>query len=614
LSAKSWGREAFALAVVLSSAPLLASAEEAQVSFEAGSLEADPRTGTVVLRKNVVLGYERVRIRSDELTIKTAPGEVSMDGTARLAFCPCPDPPVAIAFSGARIEDGDLFLRFPRVEIASVPVFVLPYLWLRSPDRIGLLPPIVELRGEEGLLLGGGVRLPLWPRGQVSLTAAGFVEGGVELGARVETERTKTRFVFDEMDGQRGLVEARGSYSSWLHVAWDADAIRGDRARTGTVELASATRPFDTANLEVSAFASPGAANALSAVGFLARSARGDPLLVAGPRASAALGGRLASAGSWDATAASVVLGLPADGGAMPISFIEAGAELDVRPGPLDVRLAGRVFARGADDREAAEATREELLHGRLSVGLPIARRFESSSGDPPVVHVIEPLLELRGAVAHASGEFFAPLFGALPERAWLASGGVSTSIGTYAGKAVKLDARAGALSSDITDPTAVAFGRLVFEAPFAMGAIEAAATGAGDRAFVGRTRLGSPRGPHVSLDAINQVGAAPAESRAIASGTFGTMPAAYLVSPGWSGGVEVGAPFFPQIHTRVRADADLETGDLLGILGAIGYRHACACFGADLLASHRLGRGGADVVLAFDITPPEPGAPRAPR
>ena len=205
--------------------------------------------------------YGRYRIESESLRLRLTPRGIYVDGSGRVAFCPCAEPPVAIAFSGGRVAPpGDLFVTLPRLEVFGLPVFALPWLWIRAPNRVGLLPPVVAWRGDDGLLAGAGVHLP-WRRSDglrfVDVSAAGYVEGGAEIGVRAETPRSTTRFVRDHLVDDRVVLDARGSRPveapEVVSVAWEVDAIRGGRGRRGTIDLAAAAEPFDVAAAEANA-------------------------------------------------------------------------------------------------------------------------------------------------------------------------------------------------------------------------------------------------------------------------------------------------------------------------------------------------------------------------
>ncbi len=255
---------------------------------------------------------DRYRLRAERLRLHLDGSAVVFSGDARAALCPCPDPPLTFLASGGRFEPpGDLVLRYPRLAVAGVPVFALPWLWLRAPDQIGILPPLVAVRGGDGLLLGSGVHLPWRGAGGalegVDLLAGGYVKGGAEVGAHLVTAGSDTRVTADLVQGTRVAVEGRGTLLAegprGVGVAWTLGAIRGDRARSGTVDLSAAARPFDTAAAEVSWRAEAGPVSAVVAGGAVARASRGEGPIAAGPRATLALGGPIGALGSWSADA-----------------------------------------------------------------------------------------------------------------------------------------------------------------------------------------------------------------------------------------------------------------------------------------------------------------------
>jgi hypothetical protein len=516
------------------------------------------------------------------------------------------------------------------VAIAGVPVFALPYLWLRPPDRIGVLPPIVALRGPDGVLLGSGVHLP-W-RGEggagaaLDLLAGAYLQGGAQLGARLRTGESATAITADLIHGTRVAVDARGSLVSaetgGAAAAWTIDAIRGDRARSGTVDLAIAARPFDDAAAEASLRGAAGPVSGLIAGGAIARAPRGEGPIAGGPRATLALGGALGTIGSWSADASGVVLGDAARGGAaLPIGRAAAGAEIDARPGPFELRAAVRARARYAGDDAEGDPASEAAAAARVDLELPFARSFAGGgAGEAPLVHGITPGITVRGAIARVSGSFFSPIGGAIPPASWLAATGFSTALGRYAGPALRFEARAGATGDDAS-ARALFFARLGADAEIAGGAIEGAAVGdrlGGARAIdaasaralaiVGRARIGPAAGGSLRVDVAAQAGASAGEARAIASGAWAALPGdalAYLASPGVTGGAEISLPWARAFRTAARADVDLVAGALLAVRALAEYRHPCGCLGATLMGAHRIGRDGVDVALSIDVVPP---------
>ena len=532
--------------------------------------------------------------------------------------------------SGGRFEPpGDLVLRYPRLAIAGVPVFALPWLWLRAPDRIGILPPLVAVKGADGLLLGSGVHLP-WRTAAgaiegVDLLAGGYLTGGAEIGARISAGGNAAAVTVDLVHGTRIALEGRGARVAEgpraAGVAWTIDALRGDRARSGTVDLEAAARPFDAAAAEVSWRAEAGPVSAVVAGGAIGRAGRGEGPIAGGPRTALALGGPLGTLGAWSAGASGVVLGAGAATGrgvqALPLGRAFAGGEIDARPGPFEFRAALSGRARMAGDGALAGPSTEAAAAARAEIALPLVRAFAAGApGEAPWVHWITPSLTLRGALADERGAFFVPIGGAPPAGAWLGAAGISTALGRYAGPALRLDARAGATGG--TDAArGLLHARLGVDARLAAAAVDAAAVGEApgaprpesprSGALLGRLRVGALAGPWLRVEAIAQEGPAAGAARAVAAGAWAALPGddlAYLAASGWTGAAEVSFPWTRAVRTSARADVDLDARALLAVRGLAEIRHPCGCLGLGLMAGHRAGRDGVDVALSIDVAP----------
>ncbi|APR81069.1 Hypothetical protein A7982_06416 [Minicystis rosea] len=553
-----------------------------RVTFQAGRVEADAALGDVTLERGVELRYDRYRLRSERLRVRLEGNAVSFDGTARLALCPCPDPPLVLAVSGGRFAPpGDLFLRFPRVELKGIPIFALPWIWLRAPDQPGLLPPIIALRARDGLLLGSGVHLP-W-RGSdgavraLDLSAAGFTSGGVELSASLRTPDTRAQAIVDLVHGTRVAIDARGALpekNGPAAVAWTLDALRGDRALSATMDLAAAARPFDTGAAEVSLRAGGRSIAAIAAGGVAARAERGEGPIAAGPIARLALGGPIGRVGSWSADAAGVVLANAEPAGGLPLARASAAAEIDLRPGPFELRMSAAARARYAGSLDAIDTgpSRELAAATRAELSLPFVRTFPGASGQASLSHWIIPVIAVRGALADQRGSFFAPIDGVVPHASWIAAAGITTAVGRYAGSALRLDLRGGATGDAATRAQPLLHARLGMDARIAAIAVEGAWVGgsipadmengrttadlqngysatdpqngsvaaAGDQngnaaasadlrasghALLVRARLGAEDGVTLRVDAAAQGGAGAGQARAIAAGAWAALP-----------------------------------------------------------------------------------------
>lgn len=586
------------------------------LTFHAGSLEADPAHGVLVLGDGVDVRIGRYRLTSDHLQIGVAPGAVSFGGTGRVAFCPCADPPVTLAFSGVRIETaGDLYVRSPRLELFGVPIFWLPYFWLRPPDQPGLLFPSIAVRGADGVLLGSGVHLPFRePDGAArafDFTAAGYVKGGVELGARLTTPASSASVIADHIRGDRVAIEARGALASpGASLAWDADAIRGDRARSGTIDLEAAARPFDHGAVEATLRPASGAAQGELTGGVSARAARGQGLFVAGPLAGLAASGSIGSIGVFRASASGLLLGNAIPDAALPIGRAALAAEINARPGPFTLHVDAGARAEIAGDA-AATPSRDAAVGARIELDLPLRRDFargDAKEGEAPWQHRVAPSLAIAAAASTQIGSFFAPLSLAAPPGLGLAAAGITTSFGRASGPSLRFEARGGAALRS-SGPTPLVTARFTASAALVTTALEVAAEPAAPSpgsALIGRARFGAIDGPTLALGLAAQTGRGAREARSLVdlrSFSAGSE-LAYLAASGWTGSAEAMIPWLRVMRTGARADVDLGAGEILALRGVTEYRHACGCLALGATAAHRTGRDGVDVIFTVDLAP----------
>ncbi len=589
--------------------------EPDRLTFQAARVDADPTLHTVDLQGSVRLRYGRYRFSADRLSLRFADDAVAFEGEGRVALCPCPDAPITFVFKGGRFSPpGDLLVRFPRVELFGVPVFALPILWLRGPDQLGVLPPIVAYRGASGLLLGAGLHVPL-PRSaegarSLDLRAAAYVQGGAEIGAFLSTPRGRLRIVADEIRGHRVVLDAAGSTPAAdrpdLDLAWDLDAVRGDRARSGTVDLGQAAQPFDSAAAAVIARAPTAAASALISTGVLGRSRRGEGPLVIGPWAGVSLGGPLARLGSWSADAEGLALGNALPGSALPIGRAAIRAELDARKGPLRLRVESGGRAAIAGDRPNGAPSLDVAIGARFTAELPLVRAYGGAPGEAPLVHWIAPALDLGVARGVEQGRFFQPLGLLASPGLALASAGLSTALGRFAGPSLRLDLRGGALASAAgTEP--LIEGRLRAEGPIASASLITVAVtrpASPAAALLAHLRLGASRGPTLRLDLA---GASSGDARAarLLAGWTSAVPLALpalLAAPGWTVGAETSLPFTETLRGALGGTLDAGTGELYALRARGDYRHPCGCLALGLTGSRRLGREGVDLILSVDL------------
>ena len=581
----------------------------------------DARLRTLELVGNVRVDSAPFHLRSQRIKLTRTRLGIEIVGKGSLAFCPCLGTPLKVDFEEALVAPpGDLILKNPTLRFYNVPILPLPYFWLRSDEKPGVLPPDLAYRGEDGVYAGGGVHLPWKHRGGKSaldLRGGAYVMRGFVADARLRTPSSTTKVRYDRLPGERGddgmLVDARGATASGeLGVSWDADVLRGRRGVVSTTELDAAARPWDRAAMEGALRSGP----FVVSMAMRAVTRRGGGLAdvdAAGPVTSLRASGAVGSAVTYDAAL---------EGGSLrftnaatsrdALSFVRA--ELGTRAvyalGALEASLA----LRGAGDVTADARDRGDDraggARGRLAV--PMIRRFEAESD--PWLHVIEPFAEV--AVVHARGD---GMLGLSPARsgagvdgtAPIAEAGFTTTLGRWgAREAFELGgAMGGAFGSQVVSNGVRPLGRARVAASLAwLGAsADAADVFGGDAsvpkgvAVVGRVRLGPADGVRVLTNVATRDGIDPVLARALFDAPL--EPAAgFLAQEGTTGGAGLVVPWSHLVTTSVGADADATHRALVAARAGIELRDRCGCLTLRVMGSHRLGRDGVDVWLALDF------------
>lgn len=602
----------------------------------AESVSFDARERTLELSGDVRLDSPPFHLRSQHLTISRTRWGIEVEGEGTLAFCPCLGTPLTVQFDEAIIAPpGDLILRAPKLRIYGVPVLVLPWFWLRSDDKPGVLPPDIAYRGRDGLFLGGGVHLP-WRDGgdRRSLDVRGgvYLSGGFAAGARLRSPSSSTSVRYERVTGSRAprlfageggssddalFVEARGARDGGGGaVAWDADMIRGRRGVASTTELDAAAKPWDRASGSGALRLGP----ATLTMGARAVTRRGGDLTsvdASGPFAALRSSGALGANATYDATLEGGGLRLsgPAASAAgrasetLSYARAEIGALAAARAGPV----AAQVSARGAGD-VAAEGRRsgaDRAAGARARVGLPLARAFRSSrANDDPLVHLVEPFAE--AALLHAHGD---GLLGTAPGRAAsvvsgtapLAAGGIRSTLGRWGRReALEIALASGTLLGP--EPARV-LGRATISASFEAFAAQAIGAQVGrtttrgpGAAVVGRVRVGRTDGVRLLTNVAAQAGLDPVSARALTDAPL-APPTGLLAREGTTGGAELAIPWSRGLSTSFGADADMTRQTLVGVRGGVALRDACRCLTLRVDGAHRIGREGVDVWIALDFT-----------
>ncbi|MBX3201492.1 MAG: hypothetical protein KF894_25370 [Labilithrix sp.] len=665
----SWPTRAGALAVLAVLAPRVAAAREAGalhdedeadgiegleeeafgtrglVRTRAETVSFDARARSLELSGNVRVDSPPFHLRSQRITLSRTRYGIEADGKGRLAFCPCLGTPITIEFDKAIVAPpGELILKDPKLEVYGVPVMYLPWFWMRSDEKVGLLPPDVAYRGQDGVFAGGGVHLPWKERGAreaLDLRGGAYLNGGFVTDVRLRTPVGRTKIRFDRLPGARapvlpassaasnaddGLaVDARGAtHGDGTTIAWDADVIRGRRGVAATSELDAAAKPWDRASASGALRAGP----IVAETGFRAVTRRGGDLVAveaSGPFAALRSSGAIASGVTYDATlegGAVRVSGPAASFAALeppaitPDSVSYARADVGALAATTLGPLAASMTARGAAN-VAAEGRRDggdRAGTARLRLGAPLARAFAPSDEDPrerndPLVHVIEPFAE--ASILHASGD---ALLGSLPGRglaaisgtAPVADAGFASTLGRW-GRREALEIAAAGGAAYASAPSAVrplARGRVSATLAWFGGQLETAHVlgGAAEgSAVVVRMRIGPADGARVVSNVASRDGIDPVLARALTDPSI-EAPGGFLAREGTTGGAGLVIPWARAITTSVGVDADATNQELVGARAGVELRDRCSCVTLRVNGSHRIGRDGVDVWLALDF------------
>ncbi len=575
-----------------------------RVDFRAGRVEVDPKLQKLELADEVEVVVGRYRLESERLRVERTSRGVLVDGAGRLALCPCPDAPVTIGFRAATLAPPtDVLIEQPTLYLGDVPVLWLPYLWLRSSDRLGLLPPKVAWRADGGLLLGSGVHAPLGARSTLGLRAAGYLRGGAQVEARLSTPRSETEVRWDHYRQSLLGLDSRASLRGpgAARVNWDVDAIRGPRGRRGLLELEPAARRYD--RLAVAAVLAR--APVTLGLGARALDARAEPVTelgVAGPFVSLGAGAALGSSGNLAGLTRVQSL---SDADGFTESRVDQDLELSLAEvvGPLSLAITARQRSRS---RILPDDTSLAAWGGAgARVALPLVRSF---GAERPFVHLVEPDAELGLLLASQA----APgALRVLPEGAAAgAFAGARTALGRRGSRsAAELRLAAGAIT-EVGDPGALDPDLAVKGHVLAADELVAARLDAGvvpDAAslvLISRVRLGRADGLHLAAHAEGSLGGEPLLSRFVDSDRWDAPLLGWFDRPGWSGGGGVVVPWTEWLASTAATEWDLSAGRWLSIRGGTGYRHPCGCLGVVAWAGQRLGRDGVDAWVSLNLLP----------
>ncbi|MFZ5894029.1 MAG: hypothetical protein ACOY0T_23400 [Myxococcota bacterium] len=602
------------IGLTLASGRANAQRAEHEVEFRANQVEIAGDAGSLDLKGDVAIRSERFRLSGDRLSLRRSPRGVHVDGSGVLALCPCKNPPIAFGLRSADLAPpSDVLLASATLRVFGVPLFWWPYLWLRSPNRMGFLPPFVAYRGEEGLLLGSGFHLPISdePNSAIDVTAGAYVRGGARVEARVVKRGARLEVAFDAFHGSaleiKSMAATAGKNGSF--GALRTDWLMGERGRVALSSLERSVLPSDRFRAGVGRLGS--GVFGLSFNADAPRSAAFGEFGVTGPGLSFGLGGALGRHARYAVLAGTQ--SLHASAGDVFVARLSSELQSAARFGPLVSSVQTRqsvVFA------NAFEQGGRELRHeSRARAALPLARRYGE------LMHTVAPFaeaaLEAGSRVAATRHALFSGIIA--PEPRGLALAGLTTALGAVRGSAVSADI-VGGLVAEAGERQSVFAARTRADARYLRTSLDGRALPALEAADI---LLRAELGAHDSVRLLGHIEAARGDTRQ-ALGVFsedfwlpvgarldrsGTTAGGRLSVP-WGGGARAGsragapAGSSALLLTEAGVEFDVSHSEWLATWGQVRYRHPCRCMSLSVGGARRSGRRGVDVGLNIELLP----------
>jgi hypothetical protein len=572
-----------------------------EIEIHAGHVDIEGPFNRLSLSKGVELTVHRYRVTADNLRLERTAQGIGVEGTGSVAFCPCGSSPLTVGFTKATVAPPtDLLLRNATFRACSVPVFWLPIYWIRSPNKFGLLSPVLAYRGYEGPWIGSGIHVPLLSKSvtdrEADFLVGAYLFGGVDLGVKLRSPRAVTSVRWDHY--QRSLLEIQSNgyhqTAQQASFSWQVDALRGARARTGPVSFEQATRNFDRGRSEWAT----GTAESLFGVGVQADMTRGNAfgeLGRIGPAARFATGGAL---GDWGSVDSSVLVmgraGNDFSGAASALHSSSIG--VDFRPGPTTLHLGARehwLVSSGSERNFNAGAMGAELRGG-----LPLVADWGSES--PYLSHWVEPFFIAAAAESLVSSAY--ERTGAQPVLTLQA--GLLNKVGQLSGgAATSLQLRVGGIASKGDTVRAGAARWLASGNWLALGG-DLAIAERSSRVSSLRARIGRVDRIALRARAEGMTGSESNRLRWLFDEGWTPWLSRWFSRQGWllSGDLDfaVGAQF----AATGGAAYDVGSNALVAEQAGVAYRHPCGCLASSARAGWRVGRRGWDIVILLDLMP----------
>ena len=556
---------------------------DSNLHTRAHEVSFDTRQKRLELSGDVQVDAAPFHLRSDRIVLTRTRLGIEIEGEGKLAFCPCLGTPLTVDFTAALVAPpGDIVLTDPKVRVYGVPVFYLPYFWLRSDEKIGVLPPDLAYRGTDGFFVGEGVHLPFRTgagKNAIDLRGGAYLVDGFASDLRLRTPVSLTRLHYDRLRtddgfrGRRARCVARGVVGRRRHsrCTW---RVVDDRARCGGPSVGSRRDRRHVAERRVHG----GDARSIR----LAARRRHHRLRRRGPRERGSLLGRLPQRELGRHRGRGLA---PHPG---PVFLVRARAEAG---GLAAAHLGGVGVAlslRGIGDLHAERDTHgtDRALSARLHMGVPLARAFGAD-----IVHLVEPFVEVAALDLDGTSYLAGPIVGS----GGVAEAGIHTSLGGWASRnAIEVSLSGGGTldGGDVHGP--LARGRIAASAYFVGIGFDGGYANDGI-ALAAHGRLGPRESLHLLGHVATREGPDPVLARVLTDAPLDPT-AGFLASEGTTTGGALELPL-GRVTTSGGADVDATRGELVAVYGGLQLHDRCNCVTLRANAAHRIGRSGVDGV-----------------
>ena len=569
--------------------------------FQAGNVTIEGPLSTLTLCDSVEVAVHRYRLSADKLTLRRTPGGLLVEGPGLVSFCPCKATPVTVAFTEATVAPPtDLLIKNAVVRVSGVPVFYTPVLWLRSPNRIGLLSPHFGWRARDGFWAGSGLHLPLRNSDQsdpvvMDINAGGYARGGWDLGGQLTTSGSTTRIRWDHIESSFVEVDAHGSRQlGQSSIDWSADLLRGPRARVGFVSPEAASRQNDRARAEI--IHSDGKILAGVGLRFDAwRAAAIDSVSLLGPQLRLAAGTSLDKVGHFESTTSLVGWSANSQYSSMLMAH---GDDISV-----DARPAIFVGRASLHERFAVTDTQEQKLRaalagGEVRVSLPLVKNWDMARDYWS--HWFEPF-----ALATAATDLN-NLEG--PSARSMRTGTLQVGLLNILGRplrdtAYQVELRGGLVSTVGSQSTAAAI-RSRASGKWIGAGSDIVWAERNTWMSSSRLRLGDVQSADMTIRVEGRTKADWVPARWLTDEAWVAALSPWLVRGGWTSIAETAVSPTDWLAVNGGIGGDLSAQALLFDYASIAFRHPCGCLAISTIVSERLGRSGWDAWGMLDLMP----------